>query len=68
MINSYTQINYEYILFRNSLNPFASDGMSFSRDQGAAIDDFSTSMITLIEASIEVFLSMIFLSKESLMR
>src|SRR5215471_12846382 len=67
-MDPYAQVNYEYTIFRNSLNLFAHGGMPFLGDPGAGIGDFSTPVAALVEAPDQVFPPTVFLPKESLMR
>lgn len=67
-MDPYAQVNYEYALFRNSLNPFVPGGMPLPGDPGAIIGDFSTPVTALVEAPDQAFPPTVFLQKESLMR
>ena len=64
-MDPYAQVNYEYALFSNSLNPF---GMLLPGDPGAVLGDSSTPVAALVQAPDEAFPPTVFLPKECLMR
>jgi len=68
IMDPYAQVNYEYALFRNSLNPFVPGGMPLPGDPGPAIGGFSAPVAALVEAPDQMFPPTVFLPKESLMR